>query len=48
MFPNIAKAPVTMLIASLSTKPNLKNNDVKKHISGDKYMVPVERMFVPV
>ena len=27
--PNIAKAPVTIYIANLSTKPNLKNNEVK-------------------
>ena len=36
IFPIIAKAPVTMKMAILSTSPNLNNIEVKKQITGER------------
>ena len=47
MLPTIAKIPVTIKIATLSTYPKSKIRDVKKQTTGDRYMDFVECIFVP-
>ena len=48
IFPRIAKSPVIIKIDNSVSIPNLKRRDVKKQITGDRYIVCIEFIFVPV